>query len=1071
MPRHSSHPCPHRPPGARCFLAGLVSLLSFFWLAYAPPGAAAEPVSITITNLEQLQAAVGSGRSVIAAVRLEATVCEASQPEMGAVIVQDQTGVQLLELGESAPQVRPGEVIRIEASSCLLRQRDSGVQLSPAPVVDNDGHHALREAMGEVSLTAGWHPLRLEWFNGVLGSGLAVACEGPQFPRQNLPDSALAHHPVNAGQAGGGFTPGLQVTAYEGFWEQLPDFNWLPAVKTGVVPNFTLGFCPQPDDVGLCFNGYFKAPHPGTYKFQLFSDDGALLFIDANPPVIQVVGVTNPPAAVETVAGQPEARQRNRGWVWLAGRVSFITAKGRGLQFEIRSSTGTVQATLADATGVDPFRLLRARIRARGLGQSIATLDNQTILGRLLILGTNDVQILESPPETAPNPPVLTLAEQVQRLNREEAERQLPVRIRGVVTSASPNFFHFLTLQDDTRGLFVNYSSISNDPTPASGELWEAAGHTLPGDFAPVVVADTLKRLGVGRLPEPIRPAWNQLINGSLDVQWVEIHGVVTDVVSNQMTLLLPEGRVVMLMDLQRDGDLKPFLNCHVRIRGVLFAGWNRATHEVRPGRITMHNPAISMDSPAPADVFAAPLKTVTELLRFDVRGSAFPRFRVRGQVIYADASQVFLAQGKSGLRILPVENPHLQPGDLVEAAGYPDIVGQLPVLREAVMRQTGVAPLPVAPLVADADVEQGKADLARVRLRARLLGWHTESASFVLEMQFAGGLFVARLPQPAAELARLRTGSWLELTGVCVGQIPSRPAGREMDGFDLLLNSPGDVRVLSQPSWWTLPRLLGLVSVLVLGLGLASAWITQLRRQVEQRTRLLQREIRERESAERLRALEAERSRIARDLHDDLGSSLTEIGALAGAGARLSLPAEEKSAGLFRAISNKARSLIGALDVIVWAVDPEDNSLQSLADYLSGYAGEYLANSGVSCRFRIPVSLPEATLDGRTRHELFLAIKETLHNVVQHAQATEVEFQIELAGPGLEIVISDNGCGFVQRPGEGHGLKNLPARLAKLGGRYEVISGNGCGTQVKIQLPLQIPAVGRRDGDTTFVR
>ena len=216
-------------------------------------------------------------------------------------------------------------------------------------------------------------------------------------------------------------------------------------------------------------------------------------------------------------------------------------------------------------------------------------------------------------------------------------------------------------------------------------------------------------------------------------------------------------------------------------------------------------------------------------------------------------------------------------------------------------------------------------------------------------------------------------------------------------------------------------------------------------------------------------RALEAERSRIARDLHDDLGSSLTEIGALAGTGARLSLVAEEKSAGLFRAISKKARTLIGALDVIVWAVDPEDNSLQSLADYLSGYAGEYLANSGIACRFRIPVSLPDATLDGRTRHELFLAIKETLHNIVRHSRATEVEFQLELGASGLGIVIKDNGCGFDSPSGDGHGLKNLPARLDRMGGLCNVISTAGAGTRVEIRLPLPKSISIAGSAHTTF--
>ena len=164
---------------------------------------------------------------------------------------------------------------------------------------------------------------------------------------------------------------------------------------------------------------------------------------------------------------------------------------------------------------------------------------------------------------------------------------------------------------------------------------------------------------------------------------------------------------------------------------------------------------------------------------------------------------------------------------------------------------------------------------------------------------------------------------------------------------FELLLNSPADIVVLSQPSWWTLQRLLGLVGVLLLALTSTGVWITQLRRQVEQRTTQLQREIHEREQAERERALEAERARIARDLHDDLGSSLAEIAMLAKS-RPLARDVQADFSIVLDAITDRARGLIAALDVIVWAVDPEENSLQSLADYFSGFADEYLSNSAL---------------------------------------------------------------------------------------------------------------------------
>src|SRR5208283_2305966 len=121
----------------------------------------------------------------------------------------------------------------------------------------------------------------------------------------------------------------------------------------------------------------------------------------------------------------------------------------------------------------------------------------------------------------------------------------------------------------------------------------------------------------------------------------------------------------------------------------------------------------------------------------------------------------------------------------------------------------------------------------------------------------------------------------------VYFGRNHNQNHNEDNQSFELLVNSLADITVLSQPSWWTLARLLALVGVLLVILTFTMIWNTQLRRLVEQRTAQLHRETREREHIERQRALEAERSRIARDLHDDLGSSLTEINILANTGQR----------------------------------------------------------------------------------------------------------------------------------------------------------------------------------------
>jgi signal transduction histidine kinase len=467
------------------------------------------------------------------------------------------------------------------------------------------------------------------------------------------------------------------------------------------------------------------------------------------------------------------------------------------------------------------------------------------------------------------------------------------------------------------------------------------------------------------------------------------------------------------------ESDLKPFEKSVVRVRGVLYAVWNAATREVRVGNVMMRNATINVDLPAPADPFDAVVKTPRELLLFDAQATAFRRVKVHGQIIYADATQIFLEQDGAGLRLLPADKIDVRPGDLVEAVGYPDISKTALLLREASVRQTGKAALPEPKQLSEPQMTHEGLDSTRVRVEGKLLGSHSEQGAPVLEMQSGTHLYLARMARGDAQIFSLRPGSQLALKGVYASRGRNQRSSTEAE------------------------------SVVI--------WNTQLRRLVEQRTEQLQRETRERERVERQHALEAERSRIARDLHDDLGSSLTEISVLASTGQR-PLPGEKITANLFQAIAGKARSLIAALDVIVWAVDPEDNSLQSLADYLSGYTDEFFSHTNIACRFKVPVSFPPLTVEGRVRHDLLMAVKEALNNIVRHAEATEVEFRMAVSDKKLEIEIADNGKGFAGGDRDGHGLKNLSARLAKLGGGCAVESRVGGGTTVKIYLPLPMP-------------
>ena len=220
-------------------------------------------------------------------------------------------------------------------------------------------------------------------------------------------------------------------------------------------------------------------------------------------------------------------------------------------------------------------------------------------------------------------------------------------------------------------------------------------------------------------------------------------------------------------------------------------------------------------------------------------------------------------------------------------------------------------------------------------------------------------------------------------------------------------------------------------------------------------------------ERLERQRALERERARIARDIHDDLGASLTRITMLSQVAHGIE-PEPGRAVASLDQIFGTARELTRSLDEIVWAVNPKHDTLESLAGYLGKFAQDYLRAAHIRCRLDVPMQLPAWVLTSEVRHNLFLAVKEALHNVVKHATAAEVRITLALADDGFAWEVEDNGHGFnMRRPNvasagnagrvsSGNGLANMRRRLEDIGGRCEVKSAPGTGTRVKFVVPVK---------------
>jgi signal transduction histidine kinase/ligand-binding sensor domain-containing protein len=201
--------------------------------------------------------------------------------------------------------------------------------------------------------------------------------------------------------------------------------------------------------------------------------------------------------------------------------------------------------------------------------------------------------------------------------------------------------------------------------------------------------------------------------------------------------------------------------------------------------------------------------------------------------------------------------------------------------------------------------------------------------------------------------------------------------------------------------------------------------------------------------------ALQRERARIAKDIHDDLGANLTQIAYLGELASQDR--GEPRLVGeRIGKISATARQAVRSLDEIVWAVNPRNDTLAHLLDYAGQFTVDYLRTIGVRCRLDFPAEIPARELSTELRHNLFLVIKEALHNIFKHAHASEVWLRAAAGDRALGIVIEDNGLGFANAPDDAlaDGLRNMKQRMTDIGGGFRVDSQPGRGTKIVLELP-----------------
>lgn len=655
--------------------------------------------------------------------------------------------------------------------------------------------------------------------------------------------------------------------------------------------------------------------------------------------------------------------------------------------------------------------------------------------------------------ETAP-PPLATI-EQVREITPQQADRHYPVHLRGVVTFSDWNADRGLFLQDSTAGVYVGLQSEGDVPV---GQEVEVDGTTAAGDFVPLIMAQTIKRLGSGQMPEAHRVSYDQLASGKEDSQWVEINGVVRSVMPStknrtRVDLMVNGQRVTALVAGMDVTNAQQLVWSTVSLRGVCRTRFNHKRQLRAPFVSVGRRSDIHIDNPAPGGPVEVPLAA---LLQFNSEGYYGRRVEVSGVVTEQKENSLFIQDNNgASLYVKSQESTPVVPGDVVKVVGFPVLGQYAPVLEDSLFHKIGheSPPAPVSVKVEQLLTEDYDREL--VKLRGRLINRMDRLDEQVLVLEATNMILSARLDNTKVDerIGTLQNGSELELTGVCLAQpmenwnpsIPTQP-----EAFQLLLRTPDDIVVLRNPPWWTLSRLCWALGLLMVALLAGFAWIFVLDRRVRQQTDIIQQKL-QRE------AVFEERTRIAREFHDTLEQELAAITIQLDTVAAKFDDAPSVARQMLQLARTMTRRSLFEARRSVW--DLRSHLLENTnLDTALAEVAKMMATSG-QIKIDVQTSGVPRKLAATVENNLLRIAQEALANALKHARASQIIVRLEYAPGRFCLRIRDDGIGFDTTShatiyGGHFGLLDMSERAEKIGGSFSMISASGQGTEITVGVP-----------------
>jgi signal transduction histidine kinase len=698
---------------------------------------------------------------------------------------------------------------------------------------------------------------------------------------------------------------------------------------------------------------------------------------------------------------------------------------------------------------------------------------------------------------------------EVKALSGAELQKGRDVRFRGIVTA---QLSHNPVVQDGDTGIFVSLNLARN------GKLWqgddavvkrlqpgsvvEVAGVASRSSYAPAIAPRTIALLGEAPLPEAVRTTAERFFRGLDDCRRVEVQGLVQGYWLRRpfgVMLILdsPGGRFMAKLPLEALDQCACWVDAEVRLRGVGTASFNTRREMIMPTLCVNSANDVEVVQPASCGPFEAPKVALHEIDGYRMDFQRTRRQRVEGIVTYvergpdssvqeavrahrlADVVQdmgrlLYLQEGLHGLCVQTRQTLDVQPGDRVEVSGFVDRNRIIRGLCEAVVRKIAPAeipaPLPISierlleineqSLVTGTAAEPSDFDGVLVTCEATLAeDLRTNGGEWVLLLKSSRISFSALLHEARRlDAPRLRAGSRLRLTGIVMLDFwqPPVPAPVAQPRLKLLLRSTADVVVLRQPSWWTVPRLLVALAVMLVVVLSGLCWVWLLHRRINATTRILTAEVRgRREAALEYAATLRERNRLAANLHDTLLQTLGGIKYQLAACQKGGIKTEPQLEVAKRMVGHAADELRNS----VWLLRSLSVKGQHFAQTLCEVAERARQGRSVEVQCRMEGELadvPEFVGGG-----LLLIIQEALLNALKHATPNRIAIVVHRDGSRIEVEVRDDGKGFVAEEAQsaraGHfGLVVMRERAERLGGTFAVESRPGGGAAVRVSVPLK---------------